>query len=86
MTPIRWGQGREMGLRKEVPMWHIWQRAGMIVGCGILHLILEEFFRKLDGFFLFFFWLFWQMHSTGLKVKLLTPSSWECEAAQTAWC
>lgn len=36
-------------------MWHIWQRAGMIVGCGILHLILEEFFRKLGGFFVFGF-------------------------------
>lgn len=36
-------------------MWHIWQRAGMIVGCGILHLILEEFFRKLGGFFGCFF-------------------------------
>lgn len=45
--PIRWGQSREMGLGKEVPMWHLWQRAG-IVACGILHLILEEFSRRLS--------------------------------------
>lgn len=28
-------------------MWHLWQRAG-IVACGILHLILEEFSRRLS--------------------------------------
>lgn len=46
-------------------MWHLRQRVG-IVACGILHLILEEFSRRLSVFF----GLFWQMHSSGQKVNL----------------